>query len=938
MPNKPYKISNNRYRFAFSLSETVVSLSLIAVLAVLMLTLNQMTSYKRMVAENKLSQVASSLQGWGRSVTRLNEAGIGALNKMRNQEDITKSIIEYFRYIRSQTSEPDERFNASIEGEWRNFDKITLPNGAVLSVRWLPDEANNFPVNDYILAIITITVPIDKMQGELVEEYMLTLTKLVEIGELCPENTYAKKGKCLPCEGGQISPINSLVCHCPEDKPLWLANICQPYPVCDEFYDENYICTTCKEVYGEERPLWNGVTCISCEEDNDALPIWDSVEEICVNCRYYSNEKTKWDSINQECTCPDDKQYWYNEVCNICSQDTPIYDSGHCCPTDRPYWNTELNDCHTQPVCPADKQYWYNNACHECPQNKPQPLICKSTGAKVCCPDNQQLDDSCSCECSDDRTNVLTCANGERVCCYEKQHLNADCLCVLDEPTERGHCNKNYIPIYTAEELAKIGHDAKYPLHEKYCLMNNVSLSAYSSGKGWEPIGSNKKSYADNAFTGIFDGNGYKISDLYINGTGSMQGLFGFVIARTDTVNILNLGIEGNVTANTSVGLLAGIQSGGIIRDCYASGTVKGTASNVGSHMGGLVGSPRGVKIENCHANVDVSGSYGVGGLIGRADAAGAIGNSIMVSTVSFFTSGNATAAQDQMMKDIYWGGIEQYYYYRDDGKLVTISGNATPVHNTITNCYSTGTVTGTTYSGGLIGVMADNGATISDSYSTSTVKGQTAIGGFAGSSAGSIKRCYSKGSVSYNGSGSGGNQVGGFLGLAGNTNIEECYTSSNVVVSSGSPGGFIGQATGTVSVKNSYCSGAVSTNKQSAGGFIGYLNPVVTSVTINNCYTSSNISVPSSVQNGNTDGLVGNTRNLCTNLSTGSGIKRTTNSYHLYENGCNLAGCCQRIGGTKLTPTEMKTPSTFIDAGWDTTIWELVQGQYPKLKNLGGQ
>jgi len=37
-------------------------------------------------------------------------------------------------------------------------------------------------------------------------------------------------------------------------------------------------------------------------------------------------------------------------------------------------------------------------------------------------------------------------------------------------------------------------------------------------------------------------------------------------------------------------------------------------------------------------------------------------------------------------------------------------------------------------------------------------------------------------------------------------------------------------------------------------------------------------------------------------------------------------------------TTTEMQTPQTFIDAGWDTNIWELVQGQYPKLKNVGGQ
>ena len=50
----------------------------------------------------------------------------------------------------------------------------------------------------------------------------------------------------------------------------------------------------------------------------------------------------------------------------------------------------------------------------------------------------------------------------------------------------------------------------------------------------------------------------------------------------------------------------------------------------------------------------------------------------------------------------------------------------------------------------------------------------------------------------------------------------------------------------------------------------------------------------------------------------------------------CGANGEGATCSATGKTTAEMQTPSTF--SGWDTTIWELVQGQYPKLKGVGGQ
>jgi len=92
--------------------------------------------------------------------------------------------------------------------------------------------------------------------------------------------------------------------------------------------------------------------------------------------------------------------------------------------------------------------------------------------------------------------------------------------------------------------------------------------------------------------------------------------------------------------------------------------------------------------------------------------------------------------------------------------------------NGSISNSYSTGTITGEKNVGGLVG---SNGLLFSDCglvtrcYSTGTVSGNYFVGGLVGFNVGNVCRCYSTGTVS------GSSSVGGLVG--GSTEIAtDCF------------------------------------------------------------------------------------------------------------------------------------------------------------------
>lgn len=142
----------------------------------------------------------------------------------------------------------------------------------------------------------------------------------------------------------------------------------------------------------------------------------------------------------------------------------------------------------------------------------------------------------------------------------------------------------------------------------KVRLTADIDLSSVCSsalGKSWTPI----ESMSTTAYSGTFDGQGHKISGLYIYGlSNNLNGLFGDVSGK-----ICNLSVEGNITANDYCGLIAAkiTVAGARIENCKTYGQING-----GSCIGGIVGGGTG-HIVNCENLAHVIGYEKVGGIVG---------------------------------------------------------------------------------------------------------------------------------------------------------------------------------------------------------------------------------------------------------------------------------------------------------------------------------
>jgi hypothetical protein len=332
------------------------------------------------------------------------------------------------------------------------------------------------------------------------------------------------------------------------------------------------------------------------------------------------------------------------------------------------------------------------------------------------------------------------------------------------------------------------------------------------------PIGG----YMGPYFTGVFNGNNHIIRNARMSKTYDNVGLFGSI----DGGRISNLGIEDiNIAGNNYTGGLVGYAGyGSSITNCHATGAVHNASPTYSfQYIGGLVGYTDG-NITNCYSTGTVSGSSDsqyVGGLAGYVDYdSSTISN--CYSTCTVISSGQ------------YVGGLVGSTYY---------GGN-------ITNCYSTGTASGDSYVGGLVG--RNECGNITNCYSTGTVSGvYSYVGGLVGrNECGNITNCYSMGTV--NGSSS-SQYVGGLVGennysittncystgavsgyqyvggLAGYNNsdcsIIDCCSASAVSGSSNSQyvGGLVGRNDGTIS---GHCPSAGNVSGyQYVGGWVGYYN-----------------------------------------------------------------------------------------------------------------
>jgi hypothetical protein len=139
-----------------------------------------------------------------------------------------------------------------------------------------------------------------------------------------------------------------------------------------------------------------------------------------------------------------------------------------------------------------------------------------------------------------------------------------------------------------------------------------------------------------------------------------------------------------------------------------------------------------------------------------------------------------------------------------------------------VVKCYSTGSVDGEGWVGGLAGMNEGWGdsvpaaAIIDDSYSAASVSGnQSGIGGLVGDNgAGTLSRSYSTGNVT------GQTSIGGLVGLNSEGTVSDCYSTGNVS-SNASAGGLVGKNVWGGTVSNSYSTGSV-TGTSGVGGLVG--------------------------------------------------------------------------------------------------------------------
>ncbi len=397
-----------------------------------------------------------------------------------------------------------------------------------------------------------------------------------------------------------------------------------------------------------------------------------------------------------------------------------------------------------------------------------------------------------------------------------KPSLNNGFVTQVDRISEEEAIARGYVVIKTAQDFVNlIAQNGSGTKGKTYILMNDIDMSGISNYVGKEN------------FEGTFDGNGYKIKNLYYYNetcSSSSYGVFnniknGAVIKNVgiENVNIDSVtydntgGLVGYMAAGSSVinsyttgrvdgwyytgGLVGYMEGNTIIKDSYSIADVnKGV--NTGYYVGGLVGYAFGnnsqrITIENSFATGSVYGDYEIGGLIGSAnyvDITDSYSNNIGVYATSTYSGG-------------FIGSI---------------------ISNTIIkNSYSTSYVTGGDSVGGFIGLINGENNKIYDSYFDGQVEADYITGGFVGtvnSNQNYLYNIHVSGSLQ-----SFRNDVGGLIGHynANNLYIYNAYVDADIVNDGGNSRGIVYVTAGADLYIHGFWFDASKFIKDSAGDYI---------------------------------------------------------------------------------------------------------------------
>jgi len=347
---------------------------------------------------------------------------------------------------------------------------------------------------------------------------------------------------------------------------------------------------------------------------------------------------------------------------------------------------------------------------------------------------------------------------------------------------------ENTYEICTPEDLDNVRED----LNGDYVQKCDIDL-AFTN---FEPIGGEFVENLQIKFRGIFDGNGYTISNYeYINPDRDYVGLFG----RGDGTTLRNVNLENfNVEGNNYVGGLVGYMRGNSVHNAQTTGSINGK-----QYIGGLAGYIDNVGITASSSDASVNGENYTGGLVGYSLS----GSFLLTSTAGEVNGG------------LYTGGLVSYI----DSTSITNSYTMGPT-SIIGDPIPDGTDGHSL--GGLVGYVTSN-SIIQNSFSTGDINapGGIVIGGLVGYSIGSV--------------------------------ISNSHSESNIYSFSEVVGGLAGAVIYGSSVENSYANGLILTENIAhyVGGLIGAINADDSDIMIRESYAAGD---PVSSQGAFVGGLVG--------------------------------------------------------------------------------
>lgn len=325
--------------------------------------------------------------------------------------------------------------------------------------------------------------------------------------------------------------------------------------------------------------------------------------------------------------------------------------------------------------------------------------------------------------------------------------------------------------IGTAEELAWLAAEINNSSNNSQSYSAVLTADIDLGYRPWTPIGCYVDWQNNHPYRGVFDGQGHTVSGLYVTAlSNGYAGLFGYTSGST---TIKNLTVEGEIRLED--------------------------VSTTAKHIGGIVGEAN-AKLERCVSRVRISAAgFGtrdtcaVGGIAGKLSGAmtdcrfeGSI--DITCKRGGAYISGGVgglagNAAGGALTRCVNTGAVTV-----DKGTGVGGIAGITSREVTLTQCANTGHISNDTTAvlssgekpkggtGGILGVGKSGNVSISLCYNTGTVSGTTIVGGILGGEAGdygtsisngnpslTVENCYNAGLLDV---GSRTNRIGSLVGF----------------------------------------------------------------------------------------------------------------------------------------------------------------------------